>query len=80
MNPLFWYPVQGVAAVTLGVAAGLLTRALFNWLDARRNRGPTLYYGHTPPKHPREGDIWIDPGKNDYQPDPRRPYSTKEQP
>lgn len=79
MSGLFWYPVQGLAAVTLGVSAGFLVRALFNWLDARRKRGPTIYVGPNPPKHPRDGDLWVRVSKEDeYQPDPSHPYSTKD--
>lgn len=80
MNPLFWYPVQGLAAVTLGVATGLLTRALFNWLAAWRKRGPTLYIGYGEPAKPREGDIWIQTRRDEYPPDPLHPYNTKERP
>lgn len=86
MNDLFWYLVQGLAAVTLGVAAGLLTRALFHWFDARRARshphpqGKHWFFGPEAPVNPHEGDIWFKFERDEYPPDTLHPYNTKERP
>jgi len=77
MSELFWYPVQGLAAVTLGVTAGLLLRALLHWLNLRHTH--TLYVGPDEPAKPRDGDIWIQT-KREYQPDALHPYNVEERP
>lgn len=64
MSDLLWYPVQGVAAVALGVAAGLLLRAVLLWLHkrelaAKRRHSVDLYVGPNAPRFAKTGDIWV---------------------